>query len=409
MNPTEILRLHAYQQINYWCFRHPWRNCIYDEAEEVIRLGYDVERRVREQMDYYSRLGYPKNAGLWANGVLLRKHNDPAIVQLGEIWFEHVLRFSKRDQLSSNFVAKQVGIDYGIFEGQLTDNQFILWPGHPEGQSVPADFDEEVYEWLNPEVRQSGLSPRKHYVLHGMTKGLPYKTEKSELDRLANKYKTDKGSLYYNAHAFAAIYERHFALIKDKPLRLLELGLPRHDVQARTPGGSFNDAPSLFMWQEYFPNAQVIGFDIADFSGVPELPRCRKVQGDISNPADLLALTTEDGFDIIIDDASHPSHHQQIALSTLFPFVREGGFYIIEDLNYQPTHLELPGAGKTKQILRALCSGGLLSTPYITKSQLRYLAKNAASIEFYDSFGRCFGVPMPDALIVIQKRQDLTQ
>ncbi|MCL6507813.1 MAG: DUF616 domain-containing protein, partial [Bryobacteraceae bacterium] len=62
MNPLDILRLHANQKVQFWCFRHPWRNCIYEEAEEVISLGYDDERRVREQMDHYARLGYPKDA-----------------------------------------------------------------------------------------------------------------------------------------------------------------------------------------------------------------------------------------------------------------------------------------------------------------------------------------------------------
>ncbi len=39
--------------------------------------------------------------------------------------------------------------------------------------------------------------------------------------------------------------------------------------------------------------------------------------------------------DIIIDDASHASHHQQNAFVTLFPKLRSGGLYIIEDLRWQ--------------------------------------------------------------------------
>jgi len=41
-------------------------------------------------------------------------------------------------------------------------------------------------------------------------------------------------------------------------------------------------------------------------------------------------------LDIIIDDASHASHHQQNAFLTLFPKLRSGGLYIIEDLRWQP-------------------------------------------------------------------------
>jgi len=407
MNPLDIIRLHANQKVHFWCFRHPWRNCIYEEAEEVISLGYDDERRVREQMDHYARLGYPKNKGLIACGILLRKHNDPAVIQLDEIWFEHILRFSKRDQLSFNFVAWQLNFEYGLFDGELTDNQFISWPGFPDQSRIPADFNEFAYEWLNPEISRTGMSPRLHYRMIGEKKGLPYKTKKCELDRLANKFKSDKGSIYFNAHSYAYIYEHYFAPIKEKPIRLLELGLLRNDIQARNPKGPYNDAPSLFMWREYFtnPNIEIIGFDIADFSEL-QLPKgCKIIRGNAGNPKDLISLgkSFDGGFDIIIDDASHASHHQQIAIANLFPFLKKGGYYIIEDLHYQPPHLELSGVTKTKTLLEMLRFGGHPKSQFITMEQMNYLIKNIAMIEFYDSFDRNFRTINSDALAVIKK------
>ena len=60
-------------------FRRRWRDCAYDEGEEVIRLGYDHEARVREQLDYYRSTGFPERAGLIAGG-LVRRHNDDDVV-----------------------------------------------------------------------------------------------------------------------------------------------------------------------------------------------------------------------------------------------------------------------------------------------------------------------------------------
>jgi len=59
------------------------------------------------------------------------------------------------------------------------------------------------------------------------------------------------------------------------------------------------------------------------------------------------------GFDIIIDDGSHASWHQQLTLRTLFPRLEKGGLYIIEDLHYQPPGIEAlyPGTRKTRAIL----------------------------------------------------------
>jgi hypothetical protein len=408
-NPSEFLKTLDTATSNYFCFRHPWRDCVYDEAEEVIRLGYDSQRRVREQMDRYRAAGHPKKAGLTANGVLFRRHHDPAVIQLGEMWFEHVLRYSWRDQLSFNFCAAMLKFEYAALAGTLTDNELTAWPGFEGQRHVPANFNDDVYAWLNPEVTRSGLSPRRHYVSVGAAKNLPYTLKLWDLDRLANKYKTDKGSIYYNANSYAAVYEHYFEPIRQRPLRLLEIGLLRHDVQARNPCGPYDDVPSLLMWREYFPNAEIVGFDIADFSAAPPIPNCRIVRGDMGNPEELLALLNlgqdkSNGFDIIIDDASHASHHQQIALGTLFPYLKDGGYYVIEDLNCQPPQLELPGAKKTKTLLQAIRWQKPFQCEQFAPQQQAYLLNNVESIEFYDGLDRNFGALSQDSLAVIKKR-----
>ena len=46
------------------CFRHRWRDCIYDEAEMVLELQYDDLDIVRRQMAIYRSLNYPAHQGL---------------------------------------------------------------------------------------------------------------------------------------------------------------------------------------------------------------------------------------------------------------------------------------------------------------------------------------------------------
>lgn len=389
------------EKTNYWCVPHPWRDCIYDEAEEIIRLGYDDERRVREQMDHYYKLGYPEKSGLVANTVLLRKHNTPGIIGFNEIWFQHVLRFSRRDQLSFPFLAKTLKLDYHLLDLNLQDNEYWTWPGFST-KRLPRDFNEDVYDWLNPQVSASGQPAAKYYMNEGAAKSLPYSTRRWELTRLANKYRTDKGNYYYNGHNYATVYEQYFQPIRELPLRILELGLLRHDVQARNPAGPYSQAPSLQMWREYFPNAEIIGFDIQDFSAVPPTPNVHIVRGDMGNVSDLLALAEKGNFDIIIDDASHASHHQQIALSVLFLFLNEGGYYIIEDLDYQPPQWERSDAVKTKHLLKLLKMGVLSKSPYMPYRKSVDIYANGF-ISFYDSFDVNFN-RTSDSLVVIQKR-----
>lgn len=119
-----------------------------------------------------------------------------------------------------------------------------------------------------------------------------------------------------------------------------------------------------------------------------------------------LARVTEavpDGLDVIIDDASHASDHQQIALGYLFQHLKDGGFYFIEDLHYQPQQLEIEGVVKLRDILKALERGILITTEFLPLEQLKYLKEHIEFIHFYDSLDRHFGRIFSDAFVVLRK------
>ena len=385
-----------------YCFAHELRDCIYDEAETIIIEDIDDERRVRAQMDRYRALGYPEHAGLPAGTVLLRKHGVPSLARMGEIWFEQVLHFSKRDQLSFPFAAQETGVDLGFLPGGLSENEYVQWI--PGGYlRTPRGFDADLYSWLHDDVQHSSLSPALHYLLEG--EGRPHKRCTSQLNKLANKYRSDKGDIYYGAHAYARIYEQYLAEWRERPIRLLEIGLLRHDLQRRL-SPPFADTPSLSMWKEYFPQAEIYGFDIADFSATPATPGVHVIQGDMGRVEDLERLLETSGgaFDVIIDDASHASHHQQRALACLFPHLNPGGFYIIEDLCFQPPDLERDGIPKTATILRDLRNRVLIPTAFISAEALHLIHRQSAEIVFYDSQSDLYPVVLRDSLAIIRKK-----
>ncbi|ERI35027.1 MULTISPECIES: glycosyltransferase domain-containing protein [Alcaligenes] len=395
-DPADIFDVYASQtDFSFFCFPHP-RNCIYKEAEAVIAYAYEDEQTVRGQMDAYRLQGYPENNGLITGGMLLRHHHHPVLKELSEEWFEHVLAYSKRDQLSFDFLAFKKQFSYGTFPGVISDNPLVDWQAGKWGR-VAADFDSRSY-------LVSALSASRDGV-GSLNKNL-FKRRNNYLNALANKYKSDKGDIYYNSHAYAEIYDKYLQGLRNRPVTLLELGLLRHDVQSISPS-ILNQAPSLSMWHDYFPAGEIHGFDIADFSGYCCPPGVQVHRGDMGVTDDLMAMLKKVNLplDIIIDDASHASHHQQIAFGTLFSYLAPGGFYFIEDLNYQPVLLERQGDFKTLDILRKIASSKPSFSNYINSENLKAIVADIEYVRLYDSCDRASGADFRDSFAVIKKKK----
>ena len=232
-----------------------------------------------------------------------------------------------------------------------------------------------------------------------------------QLTALADKFGSDKGTLS-EAHGYTRVYSRLFEKLRNSRIVLLEMGLHRFEVDRRrhhaAEGASgpaiARNAPSLEMWHSYFPRGRIFGFDIDDFSSV-SIDRCTIVRGDMASPDDLKRLTDSigDAIDIVIDDASHASHHQQIALAHIFPHVKPGGMYIIEDLGWQPPRLERAEAPKTKDLLRVLQVNGSFTSPFVSRDQAVVIEQTVESVQLFDSLSTLVSDPT-DSLAVLRKK-----
>jgi hypothetical protein len=141
------------------------------------------------------------------------------------------------------------------------------------------------------------------------------------LTRIALRHGTDK----WGAHFYTPVYHQLFAHLRDKPVRLLEIGIGGYEF-ARLGGAS------LAMWADYFPNGRILGIDV--FAKTLELgPRVCIRQGSQDDAAFLTRMSAEHGpFDIIIDDGSHVPAHVIASFNALFPLLADGGLYVIEDV-----------------------------------------------------------------------------
>lgn len=165
--------------------------------------------------------------------------------------------------------------------------------------------------------------------------------EPESLSELAQFYACDKGysgpSNKWAGNNYVDIYQAHFGNRRSEELTILEIGLGvkgpnwRSDiVHGRNPEGG----ASMKMWASYFPNAKIVGLDInpAEFLNTDRIRTFQVDQGDRKSLKAFLDKVP-DLFDFIIDDGSHRADHQQITLEALFPRLKPGGIYFIEDLN----------------------------------------------------------------------------
>ena len=138
------------------------------------------------------------------------------------------------------------------------------------------------------------------------------------LDAIGLRHGTDKASFHHN---FLVFYERFFAPLRHvHGLKLLEIGV--------------YDGASLRMWEEYFPHGRIAGIDVDPATLRHATARASVDIVDQSDVMALVAFATRHGpFDIIIDDGSHVWDHQVTSLRCLYPFVKPGGFYVVEDLD----------------------------------------------------------------------------
>jgi hypothetical protein len=120
---------------------------------------------------------------------------------------------------------------------------------------------------------------------------------------------------------YLPLYDRYFAGLQGKPVTMIEIGVG---------GGG-----SLELWRGFFgPDATIFGIEFHPERAKLFDPPNQVRQGTQTDPAFLRAVLEETGPpDIILDDGSHIASHQLASFRVLWPALKPGGLYVIEDLH----------------------------------------------------------------------------
>jgi hypothetical protein len=204
--------------------------------------------------------------------------------------------------------------------------------------------------------------------------------------RAAAKLNMDK----VTSHAYHTMYGTYLMPMatqrSKRPPKLFEIGIGCHRPSVT---GSKAWGGNTELWTQLMPDAEVWMADLKQGcanSAMERNPRIRAVSGDQADPAVLRRWLNETNslpssgrpFDVIIDDGGHQNRQIKISFDHLWPALRPGGFYFIEDLqqtywnsntdhttsaHLYPPITELMSAWMHQLILKHRQSTGIVSIP----------------------------------------------
>lgn len=177
---------------------------------------------------------------------------------------------------------------------------------------------------------------------------IDYKGLSTELCWIGAHYDTDKSSQrkdvtdYRHCHPYTLFYDSVFKTRRDEPLVIAELGILY--------------GASLLMWKDYFPKANLYGFDsdvnlINFFKNTYNNDRVNLSHLNVYDQSSIVQAFYEAGmqYDLIIDDTTHQFEDQLRVIENVHPYLKPGGMLIIEDI--YKSYSEIDYINRLKHVL----------------------------------------------------------
>lgn len=197
------------------------------------------------------------------------------------------------------------------------------------------------------------------------------------MSALKEIFDSHDGRLLHKWHHYFDVYARYFEPYRNKPVNILEIGISH--------GGS------LQMWRKYFgEQANIFAVDINAECKKFEETKTKIFIGSQEDDVFLKQLFSQlPELDILIDDGGHTMKQQIVTFENMFPKVKEGGIYMVED-THTSYWREYHGGYKNKSSFIEY-SKDLVDQMYawhIDNEKIvpvNYNTRNINSISFYDS------------------------
>ena len=156
-------------------------------------------------------------------------------------------------------------------------------------------------------------------------------SQEQALSKIFMKYGSDKSSTHNYHEVYGALFSN-----SERVTKVVEIGIGTNSPNVLSNMGKFHEGVggSLRSWREYFPKADIYGFDIDDKSLFTEerITTAQINQLKSNSVQEAMSRFEDNSIDLFVDDGLHALDANLTPIPEVFPKLKNGGWLIVEDI-----------------------------------------------------------------------------
>lgn len=127
---VEFINTYMTSNDKFVAFRHGERNNIKDECCACYRFNKETKENIYKLLKFYEKEKYDDNNGLIESTVYIKRPNDKLVKETMNLWFDMIMNYTIRDQLSFNYCIYKTGLSVKWIDECVFNNEWFSWVNH---------------------------------------------------------------------------------------------------------------------------------------------------------------------------------------------------------------------------------------------------------------------------------------
>lgn len=223
-NLDELIKCYLLPE-SFVMWKHPERSDVLWEVAAIIASKRHRPTEVIKQLEIYKGFGIPEDTGIVEGSFIWRVHNNTVLNTFMEEWWEHIIQYSKRDQLSLAFLMWKNNFRPKVLPNYLGNPRknlyFSKFSHADEIEDVSNTLDrfnaiDNIVFLYDSKAKNAGSTVMRGFQLYDIVKQhLPNKCSKKLNIKITDEYENIENSIIFATKGFISAVTKE-TLIKLK-------------------------------------------------------------------------------------------------------------------------------------------------------------------------------------------------